>query len=132
MSFISQTTLASSSPDLVLSDIACDSGVAVGDWVRMDTGGVAQQASADSLADSNVIGLVESKLTSVLANIRVLGVSQPIFLALDVTKEYLLSVTPGQMNIVAPTNPGEVVLKLGQPFDATRFLVLKGTRLVRS
>ena len=134
MAIISQTSLARSTPDIVLSNVDCDSSVSVGDWVRM-SGGVAVKAQADSLDNANIIGLVEYKLNSVKANIRVLGVTPEIFTGLDETKEYFLSaVAAGAMTIqgTIPTAPGHVVLKVGQPFSDKRFLVLKGTRMVRA
>lgn len=131
MTFIAQTTLASSTPDLVLPNVQCEAAASVGDWVRMSSG-IAIRASADNLEDSNVIGLLESKINATTCNIRVLGVSDPIFTGLDESKEYLLSISPGQMDITAPTDSGQIILKLGQPFDSQRFLVLKGNRIKRS
>ena len=136
MTFISQTSQFTSTPDLVLVNVPCDPSVLIGDWVRMDLLGVAYQALADNINNSNVIGLVEFKSTSTLCNIRVLGVSEPLFVGLDPTKEYFLSnVVAGGMIIQGPTvpsAPGEVLLKVGQPFSSTRILVLKGQRIQRS
>jgi hypothetical protein len=123
----------SANANVVLPDVDCDVSVSVGDWVRMDSFGVAQKAQADVVASSNVIGLVETKPTTTTANIRVLGVSEAIFVGLDVTKEYLLSeATAGAMTVTAPTGSGNVILKLGQPYSSTQFLVLKGERIVRA
>lgn len=132
MSFIGQTTIAVGSPDLVLPNVPCDSAVTVGDWVRMESG-LAVKALADGLDNSNILGLVESKAGSAFANVRVLGVTAPIFSGLDETKEYYLSdVTAGDMDVSVPTASGHVVLKVGQPYSDTQFLVLKGIRMVRS
>lgn len=98
-------------------------------------GGIAIKAQADSLDNSNTIGLVESKGTSVIANIRVLGLTPEIFTGLDESKEYFLdAATAGAMVPQGshPTAAGHVILKVGQPFSSTQFLVLKGTRIVRS
>ena len=134
MTFISQTIRASSTPDIVIPDTPCDPSVTVGDWVIM-VSGVAQKALADSLDNSNVIGLVESKNGSTSVNIRVLGVSAPIFVGLDESKEYYLSDsvagTMAPQNLV-PTASGSVIIKLGQPYSPQRFLVLKGIRMQRS
>lgn len=79
-----------------------------------------------------MIGLVEAKTSSVLCNIRVLGSSTDIFAGLDVTKEYYLSdVTPGAIGTTIPIASGHVVLKVGQPFSATSFLMLKGGATIR-
>lgn len=132
MAFIGQTTVATSTPDFILPNVPCEILVEVGHWVRMSSG-IAIRALANQQSNSNVLGLVESKNSSTLANIRVLGVSAPIFVNLDETKEYLLSSTvAGEMTLIAPLNPGNIILKLGQPFDNQRFLVLKGSMIIRS
>lgn len=119
--------------NVVLRNVDCDSSVIVGDWVRMDALGIAQKAQADSESNANVLGLVEYKASSVLANVRVLGVSEPIFSSLDMTQEYLLSPsTAGAMTTTAPTSAGQVVLKVGQPYSEDKFLVLKGVRFIRT
>lgn len=136
MSIISQTSLPSSSPDLVLFNQVSDASVITGDWVRLDNLGVLVKAFADDVDNANVFGLVESKNSPISANVRVGGVSEPVFLGLDVTKEYFLSdVLAGTMTkqgVNIPSDPNHVVIKLGQPVDATRFLVDRGLRFVRS
>jgi hypothetical protein len=136
MTFISQTALARSTPDIVLTNVDCDPSVVIGDWVRMSVGNILVKAQADTKDNSNVIGLVESKATSVLATVRVLGVSEPLFTGLDVTKEYFLSaMTAGSMvaqGSIDANASGNAVLKLGQPFSDTRMLVLKGERRIRA
>lgn len=132
MSFIGQTISTTGSPDIVIPNVPCDPTVVVGNWVRMENG-IAVNALADTFDNSNIIGLVEMKSTSITANIRVLGVTAPIFSGLDETREYYLSdISSGDMALTIPTDPGTVVLKLGQPYSVTQFLVLKGIRMVRS
>ncbi len=95
-------------------------------------GGTAINAIADDITTSNVIGVVESKSNSVLCDIRVLGITSGIYAGLDVTREYYLSdAIAGQITTTIPTASGHVVLKLGQPFSATEFLVTKGQAVVR-
>lgn len=119
--------------NVVLTNVDCEASVYVGAAVIMQSSGVAKNAIADSLANSNVIGIVESKASSVLCNIRVLGTTASIFAGLDVTKEYFLSDTvAGALTTTIPTTSGHVMLKLGQPFSATEFMVLKGQRVVRA
>lgn len=118
--------------NVVLLNVTCLSSVYVGAAVRMTSGGTAVNAQADALANANVIGIVEGKPTSTTCNIRVMGVSDAIFAGLDVTKEYYLSdAVAGQLTTTIPTASGSVVLKLGQPFSATEFLMNKGQQVVR-
>jgi len=119
--------------NVVLSDIACDPSVYIKAAVRMQSG-IAYNAQADVLANSNVIGIVESKGSSTLCNIRVLGVTVgDIFTGLDETKEYYLSETvAGGLSVLPPVASGSVVLRIGQPFDSTNMLVIKGVRTIRS
>jgi len=119
--------------NVILTNVDCEATVFVGAAVIMQSGGIAKNAIADSLANSNVIGIVESKSSSILCNIRVLGTTSAIYTGLDVTKEYFLSDTvAGELVTTVPTTSGHVVLKLGQPFSATDFVVLKGQRTVRA
>lgn len=118
--------------NVVLTNVPCLASVYVGAAVRMDSGGTAQNAIADSIANSNVIGIVENKPSSTTCNIRVLGVSDAIFAGLDVTKEYYLSdAVAGELSTSIPTASGSVVLRVGQPFSATEFLMNKGQQVVR-
>ena len=121
------------SANVLLTDVDCEASVFVGAAVIMQVSGVAKNGIADSLANSNIIGLVESKSSSILCNIRVLGATGGIFTGLDVTKEYYLSDTvAGEITVTIPTASGSVALKLGQPLSETEFVVLKGQRIVRS
>jgi len=119
--------------NVVLPNVTCLASVFVGAVVIMDVGGFAKNAIANSLANSNIIGVVESKASTVLCNIRVIGVTDAIFSGLDVTKEYFLSDSvAGTMVNVAPIASGSVIIRVGQPFSATELLVNKGQRVVRS
>ena len=121
-----------SGANVVLSDVPCNASVFVGAAVRMTSGGTAVNAIGDSVSNANVIGIVESKSSSTVCNIRVLGVSGSIYSGLDVTKEYYLSDSiEGLVTNTIPTASGSVMLKLGQPFSATEFLMVKGQQVVR-
>lgn len=122
---------SSSDSGIILIDVTCDSSVSTGKWVRMD-GNTAVLAIADGYINSNVIGLVENKNGSTLCTIRVTGLSSDVFSGLDESQEYYLSdVNPGEMTLTAPVNPGTILLKLGQPFNSTSFVIFKGLRMVR-
>lgn len=117
---------------IVISDVPCDSTVFVGAAVRMDNTGVAYNASAASEATANVIGVVQSKSSSTLCDIRVTGVTTAIYTGLDVTKEYFLSASvDGELTTIPPASSGNIVLRVGQPYSGSRLLVNKGTGLKR-
>ena len=118
---------------IVLFNVPCDASVFVNAAVRMSAGGTAFNAISTAASTSNVIGIVESKASSVLCNIRVTGVTDAVFTLLDVTKEYFLSASSaGELTTSPPVSSGEVVVRIGQPFSATEFLVNKGTPIVRA
>ena len=118
--------------NVVLPNVPCLSSVYVGSAVIMQASGIAKNGLADSLANSNIIGIVESKSSSTVCDIRVLGVSSPLFIGLDVTKEYYLSESvDGDLSVSPPVASGSVILKIGQPFSETEMLVNKGQRTVR-
>ena len=119
--------------NVVIKNVDCDATVYVGAAVRMTPGGIAVNALADSKDNSNVLGIVESKSSSTVCNIRVSGVSGENFAGLDVTKIYYLSdVTAGLIGTSIPTTSGHVKVKVGQPYSATRFMVQKGEPVVRA
>ena len=134
MTGIEGTIAPQAAANVVLLNVDCDITVYVGAAVKMDIAGKAFNALADSFANSNVIGIVEAKPSTVKCHIRVLGVtSGHIFAALDPTKEYFLSATvAGGITSTPPTGSGEIVLNLGQPFSATQFLVNKKIRMERA
>jgi len=125
-------SLDGGSAGILLKNVPCDASVYVGAAVKM-VAGVAYNALADSLANSNVIGCVQAKPSTTTCDIRVTGKTIPAFVGLDETKEYFLSdVTPGLLTVTAPTSSGTIVLKLGQPFSSTEFVFYKGERFQRA
>lgn len=121
-------------PNVVLYSVPCDSTVIVTDAVKM-VGGVAFKATADSVANSNVIGIVQKKITPTLCDIRVSGVTPSIFSGLDESEEYVLSATTSGEVIkqsVATYSTGNIVLRVGQPYSATELLVIKGVRIIKA
>jgi hypothetical protein len=120
------------STGLLLTNVPCDSTVYVSSFVYL-SGGTAFLALADTWVTSNVAGLVVEKPTITTCTIRVSGLSAPLFLGLDESKEYFLSSTvPGGISTTAPSSPGNIALLLGQPFSTTQFIVNKGTRMTRA
>lgn len=126
------TPISSLASNVTISNVDCYADVYIGSVVRMDTSGVALNAIADSLDNSNMIGVVVSKESTTICTIRVTGVTGDLYAGLDPTKEYYLSdVTPGLLVTTIPTDSGHVVLKIGQPFSSTSLMVSKGQRTVR-
>lgn len=121
------------SPNVVLADVDCEASVYVGSAVIMNSSGVAVNALADGIPNSNVIGIVQSKSSAIKCDIRVSGVTPEIFSGLVVESEYYLSDTINGGIVVTPTTTsGHIRLKLGQPFSSTRLMVMKGERLIKA
>jgi len=116
----------------IISDVSCESDVYVGSFVRMTSLGIAVNALADTFSNSNVIGLVESKVNPNKCVIRVSGKSSGIYSGLNPALDYYLSDTiPGALQTNIPTTSGHIKLKLGQPFSSSSFLMAKGERVER-
>lgn len=110
-------------PSTTLSNVACDASVYVGSAVRFSSG-ILINAIATTKDNAQVIGVVESKPTSTEANIRLLGVTIPVFTGLDTTKDYYLSdIVAGGVTTSIPTTSGHVVACLGKPASETTFFV---------
>jgi hypothetical protein len=120
--------------NVVLTNVPCLDVVLPGHAVYIeDVTFRATRAIATSMESSNVIGIVESKNGDVLCNIRVVGTTGPIFTSLDVSKEYYLSDTlAGELVTTPPVASGSIVLRVGQPLNAEKFVVIKGTRTKRA
>jgi hypothetical protein len=131
MARIDQTSLPIS--DLLIRRVPCNATVAVGDWVYLDNAGTAIKAIATGSDESNVFGLVESKDSTILANIRTFGQSTELFTLLDPSKEYFLSAsTAGTMTLTPPSGSAVYVVNLGRPVTDKRFLIRRTIRLQRA
>lgn len=119
---------------LVLFNVPRDSAVGVGDAVYLNASGTAFQAQADAFSTSNVMGLVERISSGPdLCDIRVTGKTEANFVGLDPSLSYFLSsTTAGALQTTPPIGSGEVVLRVAQPFSATRHVVVKDIRMVRA
>ena len=128
-----QAELNQFASNIIIEDVECETSVFVGAAVVTNNSGVARNAIADSLANSNVLGFVESKSAADRCVIRVTGLTGAVFSGLDTTKTYFLSDTvAGAIQTTAPTTTGHIKLKLGQPFSSDRLVIEKGERLVRA
>lgn len=121
-------------PSILIEALPCDSSVYVGAAVRMDGADLVVNAQADTSDNANVLGICETKPSSTICSVRVGGVTNSIFVGLDQTKEYFLSSTvAGGISTTPPTPAaGRIVLRVGKPLSATRFLVILGIRLRHS
>ena len=128
-----QAAIEEAQNSLILNNVTCDSTVYVNSAVRLDSSGTAFNALADVYANSNVVGIVISKASSTLCTIQVTGVTPANFSGLDPAEEYFLSAaTAGALTTTPPAASGNIVLRVGQPFSATRMLMNKGTRIERA
>jgi hypothetical protein len=116
---------------LLLRNLECAPDVFVGAAVRFENG-IVTLALADSIANSNVLGIVEEIIGN-LALVRTDGISKSIYSGLDESREYFLSDTvPGGITSDVPVLAGHIALKIGTPVGNTRLYVQKGVRVIRS
>tara|TARA_R110000787_G_scaffold5686_9_gene20566 strand:- start:6849 stop:8585 length:1737 start_codon:yes stop_codon:yes gene_type:complete len=128
-------TVTIDSPDtssIILRNVDCDTTVYVGSAVRMTALGVAINAIADDIDNSNVLGFVELKTSTVKCDIRVTGITPENYTGLDVTKtQYLSDTVPGGIQTSIPSTTGHIRLKLGQPFSDKKMVFMKGEAVIR-
>lgn len=116
----------------LLENVPCHPSVAVGEVVRATALGEVVQADASSILTAAVLGVVETKSDATTCNVRLSGLSAPVFSGLDVTKVYFLSdSTPGALTTSAPSSSGSVVVRIGQPFSSSALIVGVGSPIVR-
>jgi hypothetical protein len=128
---IAVATTAETANRIVVPGVPCSSGINIGDWVRVDNSGNAVLAQADTSSNGKVIGVVESKGSSTLANILISGVSKPIFIGLDQTKEYFLSESvAGTIQDSQPSSAGNIIASVGQPTSTTKLFVKINLRTI--
>jgi hypothetical protein len=110
-------------------NLPCDPTVFSGSVVRIAESGTVFNAIATSLENSNVLGIVENKLSDTVCNVRVFGVSRNLYSSLDVTKQYYLSDTEeGQLTTIAPVQNNSIKVIVGIPIDDQKLLVFKSER----
>jgi len=130
-SIIGQTSLFSLDRTIT-GEIACNASVQVLDWVRLQSG-VIVRGQADNFTNSLVIGLVIAKPTATTCIVQTAGVTENIFVTLDLTKLYFLDPsTAGAMTTTVPTGAGEIVLQLGRAVSTQQFVIIQGQRMRRA
>jgi hypothetical protein len=96
---------------------------------------LAVNAQADSMANSNVIGIVKNKPTSTTCDIGLPGLIPGLYFSLEVLEDYYLSDTiPGLIvkSSLKPSDPGTIVLRLGQATNNQDFLFDRFDRVVNT
>lgn len=122
--------------DNLVVEVGCDASVYVGAavYLSISNGSVkAYNAIATAPETSNVFGIVESKPSLEICKIRFGGITEPIFMNLDLAQEYYLSdLIEG--HIVAEDNQpvaiGSVLVKIGQPYSSSKMLYSRGGKLI--
>jgi hypothetical protein len=115
----------------LLFNLPCDETVYSGAVVRINQNGVILNAIADSPENSNVLGIVESKASDTICNVRLFGVSKDIFNGLDVSKQYYLSNTvAGGLTDIVPSSNNQIKVIVGIPLDDKRMFVVKSERQI--
>jgi hypothetical protein len=116
--------------DNIIENMTCDATVSVGDIVRLSAGTVVK-AQADTLTNSNIIGICVTKNTSTDCNVQVTGYTASVFGGLDVTKKYYLSdATAGAITANPPTASGSYVIRIGTP-RSTSSIIIQVERVVK-
>lgn len=122
------------SSEIMMSDWTNLSGVFLLGMTE-DYDPVLANALADSMENSNVFGVVETKPTPTTCTVRTAGKSEELFFGLDAEEEYYLSDEyPGQLvpSSQMPTAEGSIIVKVGQPATSRRLLVCRGERTIIS
>ena len=141
----------------VLENVPCESDVYVGaavyfdetilgplfmsDWpnlsslISLDLNNssiLAKNALANNWDTSHVVGIVESKASSTLCNIRISGKSENLYFGLDLKKDYYLSSTVPGLIVDGNNAPTlGVLLRIGRPLSQRSLFVSIGERVDR-
>lgn len=117
---------------VLLIKVPCDASVFEKAAVKSD-GGVIENATADTFANSNAIGFCVKKHSATVCDVQVSGATPEIFTGLDTSKDYFLDgSTPGEITTIPPTGAGKIVLRMGRPFDDEKMVVMVGPRMQRA
>ena len=113
----------------LLKNQLCESSVEVGDFVYLNSSGIAAKAIADSKSTSKVLGIVENKPNLTVCDIRFFGITTVQFSGLQLDEDYWLSDSlAGTKTTVKPTISNHYAISLGQAISDSEFLIDIGTR----
>lgn len=102
---------------------SCPAGVNPLDAVYLSAADNVDLADADDASKQPLIGIVDSKPGATTAIVTYYGEVSG-FVGLTPGDTYYLSITPGQITNVAPSNPGEIVQRIGFAKSATVLMVM--------
>ena len=110
-------------PDNILFDQACNTNVAIGDIVRIDSGTV-EKAQGNTYDNSLVLGICVDKPDTDVCDVMITGPTEDTFTGLDAGKLYYLSATvAGELVDTPPTGSGEYVIRLGKAYSTTGLII---------
>lgn len=119
--------------NLVIPDLDCQITVYVGAAVRIQETGLVVNALANSIDNSDAVGMCVSKSATDKCTIRIGGATDDIFTGLTKGRNYFLSPTvSGGIQLTPATGTGRVWLKIGKAITDKRLNVNIGRRIERS
>lgn len=113
---------AGSGVDSAVGAFTVPAGVAVGEIVYVTGAFAADRADASVEATARAVGIVIAKPAATTATLRYFGEVSG-FVGLTPGALYYLDTTAGAISLTAPTNPGEVVVNVGQALSGTVLLL---------
>jgi hypothetical protein len=97
----------------VLENVPCEAAAQVGHAVYLNDDTLFR-AQANSLTTAQVVGIIQQKPSSTLANLRFIYTTSSIYMSLTPGAIYFLSATtPGEITTTAPTTSGALIIKVG-------------------
>lgn len=108
---------------VVSGTYTCPAGINPLDAVYLSAADNVDLADADDASKQPLIGIVDSKPAATTALVTYYGEVSG-FVGLVPGDTYYLSITPGQITNVAPSNPGEIVQRIGFARSATVLMVM--------
>lgn len=125
-------TTYSSGPNLI-EDVTFSGSVNVGDICQVSaSNGSIERAQANSISNTNVIGICVEKSSSTQGSLQVAGITEEIYSSLNPGSLYFLSASnPGELTTSAPSSSSNVVVQIGIATSAKRMLLIPSIKIVR-
>lgn len=117
----------------IIENVTCLTDVFVGAVVSFNGSGVVFNSLADSTSTCDVVGIVETKASSTLCDVRVCGITPEHYTSLDPTETYYLSdTTAGTLTTSVTTTSGNIIVPVARPVGTTRMAVQIQPRMIRA